>query len=124
MVNLTNARFGGVGQHPDGPEVSEDAGLAVDAVREVLALLAHAAALHVAVDVEGEALLVDLFVVVTFVRVAIAVARFTLIRVFSVKIQRLFVNQFSSRKNQLQCYKISILLVEKQILIRTRVKII
>jgi hypothetical protein len=83
LGNLTNARFCGVGQNSNRSEVSKDAGLAVGAVREVLALLAHAAALHVAVDVERETFPVDLFVVVTFVRVAVTVAGFTLVRVFS-----------------------------------------
>jgi hypothetical protein len=60
------------------------AGFAVDAVGEVLALLAHATALHVAVDVHGQLLEVGLLVVVALVRVAVAVARLALVRVFSV----------------------------------------
>jgi hypothetical protein len=63
-------------------EVSQLAGLAVDAGGEVLALLADAAALHVAMDVHGLVLGVDLLVVAALVGVAVAVAGLTLIRVF------------------------------------------
>ncbi len=48
----------------------------------MLALLADTAALHVAVDVHGLVLGVDLLVVAALVRVAIAVAGLTLIWVF------------------------------------------
>ncbi len=63
-------------------EVSQLAGLAVDAGGEVLALLAYAAALHVAVDVHGLVLGVDLLVVAALVGVTVAVAGLTLIWVF------------------------------------------
>ena len=48
----------------------------------MLALLAHAAPLHVAVDVQGLAAAVHLFVVVALVRVPVAVARLALVWVF------------------------------------------
>ena len=79
---LTSARLSGISQNSFRPEVSEDAGLAVDTIGEMLALFTHATPLHVAVDVQGLAVAVHLLVVVALVRVAVAVARLALVRVF------------------------------------------
>ena len=56
--------------------------MTVDALGEVLALLTDAAPLVVEVDVEREVVGVDLLVVLALVRVAVAVARLALERVF------------------------------------------
>ena len=56
--------------------------MTVDALGEVLALLTDAASLVVEVDVEREVVGVDLLVVLALVRVAVAVARLALERVF------------------------------------------
>ena len=83
-LELTNAGFGGVRQNSLRPEITELASLAVDAGGEVLALLADSAAFHVAVDVQRLLLGVNILVVVALVRVAVAVARLALVRVFPV----------------------------------------
>ena len=56
----------------------------------MLALLANSSSLHVSVDVERKAFLVHLFVVLTLVRVAVAVAGFTLVGVFPKSIENKF----------------------------------
>jgi hypothetical protein len=56
----------------------------------MLALLANSSSLHVSVDVERKAFLVHLFVVLTLVRVAVAVAGFTLVGVFPKSIENMF----------------------------------
>ena len=48
----------------------------------MLTLLTHATPLHVAVDVQGLAVTVHLFVVVALVRVAVAVTRLAFVWVF------------------------------------------
>ena len=62
---LTNARFCGIGQDALGSEVPVRAGLAVDSSSVVAALLAHAAALIVAIDVQGLSLQIHVGVIVT-----------------------------------------------------------
>ena len=56
--------------------------MTVDALGEVLAFLTDAAPFVVEVDVEREVVGVDLLVVLALVRVAVAVARLALERVF------------------------------------------
>ena len=62
---LTNTRFRGVRQDSLGSEVPVRAGLAVDSRGEVSTLLTHAAALIVAIDVQGLSLQIHVGVIVT-----------------------------------------------------------
>lgn len=78
---LTNAGFGIIGKNIFRSKKAVGASLAIDTRSVPLAFLTDASTFIIAVDVHGQSIGINLWIIIAFVRMPMAIARFTGIRI-------------------------------------------